>query len=518
MKNEHKKRLNIIKTFLQKLIIFKNYNFPDIEIFVVGGFLRDLFLKKISLDLDFAVNKKTENFSYNFSKNIKGAFIELDEENKSYRIVKKINKKVSIQLDFTNFRGKNINLDLQKRDFTVNSFAINLEKSSKILENLKENNLNEIYNIDYKFFLYPKEAVFDLKHKIIRMNNKSIFTEDPLRILRAIRIFDQKKINIEKKTKTQILENANLINLSAKERIHDEIIKIFSKKYLFNSILFLDETKILENIFGSDFISLKNKTDFYYHKDGLFGHLLETLFCFDFLVKNLNKIFTNKDVLDKKIITIFRKSLKNNLAFSRLVCLFHDIGKPECKSFINDKIHFLNHEEVGAKKTLEIFKNLKFSNKELHFLSQSIIFHMQASNLSKLKDLTSRAIYRFFKRIDENIAINLLLFSAADILASIRGRIGLTYLQNIELNEIFLYEDFNSYITFVRKVLDWFLFSFKAKKSKKFLDGYEIMEILNIPSGKKVGEILDILDEKVALKEINNKKEAKELVKNLYNQ
>ena len=45
MKNEHKKRLNIIKTFLQKLIIFKNYNFPDIEIFVVGGFLRDLFLK-----------------------------------------------------------------------------------------------------------------------------------------------------------------------------------------------------------------------------------------------------------------------------------------------------------------------------------------------------------------------------------------------------------------------------------------------------------------------------------------
>lgn len=523
MKKEHKETLNIIKNILHDLIAFKEKNFLDLEIFIVGGFLRNIFLKKYflnSIDIDFALNKNTKTFSHNFSKKIKSPFICLDEKNDSYRIIKKINKK-NIQLDFTAFRGKDIKADINKRDFTINSFAIKLESFYKILNDLiKINSEDSIYGLDYNCFLYPKNATYDIKHKIVRMNNEKIFKDDPIRLLRAIRIFDNKSFKLEKKTKNQILRESSLIKLSAKERVHDEIIKIFSKKYVFNSVLLLNETKLLENIFGESFITSKLEKDFYYHKDGLFGHLLETLYSFEFIVKNLNKIFNKKDILDKKIVSVFKKVLKDKLilALCRLICLFHDIGKPETKSFINNKIHFLNHEEFGEKKVVKIFKNLKFSNKELNFLKKSILFHMQPSNLSKLQDITNRAIYRFFKRIDdENIALFLLIFSAADILASIKGKLGFTYCDNITLKDILLYEDFNKYIDFMRKMLNWLLFNFKIKNSKKFLNGYEIMKLCNIPSGKKVGEILNFLYEKVALNEINTKKEAIEKVKSFIN-
>lgn len=501
-----------IKTIYNYIKIIDNLNknpFKDVEIFIVGGFLRDFFFKKISDDIDFALSKKTKDFALEFAKKIKGAFIILDEETKSFRVVKKINSKKNLCFDFTEFRGEKNNIisDLKQRDFTINAIAISLENFIKTLN-------SNIFEIKNNSLIDPCLGKEDINNKTIKKVSNLIFDDDPLRLLRCFRIAIKNNFKIDPETKNLIYKESNLINKSSKERIHDEIIKIFSSnKNIFNSILEMDKNLLIENIFGDEISFLKKQIKFYYHEDGLYGHLLETLFCFEFIIKHLNKIFNTESDLDKKIIKIFKKYLKNNLAGLKLLCLFHDIGKPECLSISNEKIHFFKHDEVSATKIEPILKNLKFSNKEINFIKNSTLFHMQAGNLAKTNEISDKASYRFFKRT-ENIGIGILLFTLADVLASIRGAKNISYKQKISIKEFHAYEDFTRCCDFIKKILSWYIKDKEKTKIDRFLNGNEIMKLFNLQPSKKIGEILDILDEKQNLGEIKTKKNAIKEIQN----
>jgi poly(A) polymerase len=471
----------------------------NVETFIVGGFIRDFLLGNISTDIDFMTMTDTKNFATNFANLVKGAFVVLDDEQKSFRVVKRFNRKI-FSFDFTEKRASDLDGDLQNRDFSINALAIPLSTNAGFLFN----------DVNPKNFIIDlTNGLEDLKNKKIRAVNDHVFDDDPLRLLRAFRLASKYQFTIDDNTKILLQQKSNLITKSSGERIHDELLKFFSHQNIFGYLLDMDGCKLLENIFP-EIIFMKTQNEYYYHKSGLFGHSLEVLFCFEFIVSNLSEIFAS----NKKIQDLFVNHLSEdfNLAKLKLLCLFHDIGKPDCFSMFDGKIHFFKHDEISSKYIKKMFKNLKFSNNEIDFIAGGALCHMQAGNLAKQPEITPRACFRFFKRT-ENFGVGLLLFTMADWLASIRGSNGLGYDDGINSSE-FGYLDFVNCKNAVEKILDWYITETEKPVVKKYLDGNLIMQKFNLQPSKLIGEILLALEEAQVIGTIKTEAEAYSFVQN----
>jgi len=171
--------------FLNKISV----QFPDVEIYCVGGIVRDFYLGKENFDKDLIVqNIDACEFAKILGEKLDATFIPLDEENKIYRLVLD-DKKTCI--DITNPVENSIEKDLKRRDFTINSIAVNL----KTLEIVDINN-----------------GIKDLKNKKIRMIEEKNFSDDPLRLLRAYRFQAVTGFDLDSKTAHSIKKHLNLIN------------------------------------------------------------------------------------------------------------------------------------------------------------------------------------------------------------------------------------------------------------------------------------------------------------------
>jgi len=200
--------------------------------YLVGGSIRDVMLDRELKDLDFAIASDTIELAREFAKRINGRFVLLDEVFLIGRIVKN-----SLTIDFSQLRGDSIEADLAERDFTINAMATSLDLT-KLID--------------------PFKGKQDLKNKIIRMVSEENLKADPLRILRAYRFHATLGFNIDEETRKALVRNAHLIKVTAKERIKDELWKIFSVPDSFKTIELMVEDEIFKAIFKtSELIPLK---------------------------------------------------------------------------------------------------------------------------------------------------------------------------------------------------------------------------------------------------------------------
>ena len=445
-------------------------------IYLVGGFVRDYFLGVESRDLDFVVFGDSQNLAKVFARKIKGAFVVLDEAEQSFRVVKD-----DISFDFTKNRAETLKEDLKARDFTINALAMEL------------NNTEIIDEIG---------GVADLNAKIVRAISEQAFLDDPLRLLRAFRIAAKYKFTIDPETLKLIKKHANLIVKPSEERIHDELSKFFSYLDIFDYLIAFDNSDLLAAIFD-DVSFMKKHNEHYFHKLGLWGHSLETLFCLEFILKNLDKLFTDEE------IALFGTDFRN----LKIACLFHDLGKPETFSKFEDKIHFIKHDIVGEYRVKAMLKKMKFSKKEIKFIAGIAFFHMQAGNLAKLNEITQKASFRFFKRT-EKLALPLILFTMSDWLASIRGVKNIDYSQGISIKE-FKYPDFVQCLKSAKTLLAWYLEKLNKKEIKLFLNGYDLMEKFDLIPSKLFGKILADLEEAQMTEKVKTKKQAYKFVEEI---
>ncbi|MEJ5226508.1 hypothetical protein [Thermodesulfovibrio sp.] len=191
--------------------------------FVVGGTLRDLLLKREIKDIDFAIKGDTIKLAKEFSKKIEGTFVLLDEHFSIGRIVKG-----NITIDFSEIRGKSIESDLMERDFTINAIAFSIA-SNKIID--------------------PLNGIGDIEKKKIRMVNEENLKIDPLRILRAYRFNSTLHFDIENKTRDALRRNAPLLRITAKERIKEEIWKIFATDFSLKTVELMLDDEIFNSVF-----------------------------------------------------------------------------------------------------------------------------------------------------------------------------------------------------------------------------------------------------------------------------
>ena len=448
----------------------KNYS-EGKEVYVVGGVIRDLYTGKENFDKDLIVcNEEAKEYALNLAEKLDATFITLDEENKIYRLVLQDKKTF---LDITNPINNSLEEDLKRRDFTINSIAMNIAT----FEAIDFNN-----------------GIKDLKNKRIKMIDEKNFIDDPLRLLRAYRFQAVTGFEIDSKTEHTIKKHIKLINKPAKERINYELMKLFDGAYTVKALLNMDKSGLLYEILPI-FLDVKKVPPNTHHHLDLLHHSIETVN----QIQNFYNIAKPevKEHLDKVDFGGFSR-----IAHLKLAGFMHDIGKYSCWTIEEDtgRHRFIKHEDVGGKMASPILKELKFSKKQIEYICKMIKNHIYPSHVIATEILTDKVKMRYVRKMEDDVIDN--IFLAMSDRLSARGK---AITDEIVHNNI---SGLTNLMKFYLEVKD------NLEPLPKLLSGEEIMEILNIPPSKKLGEIIKALQEEQFNGEINTKEQAIEFVKN----
>jgi len=461
------------------------------KIYLVGGTVRDLFTLRKSaenVDWDFAFSSDALKLGKTVARNLKGAYVELDKKSKTSRVVVKQKGKIHV-LDFSTFRAPTLKGDLNRRDFTVNTLCISLE-------DLFNGKKGKTRIIDYF------NAQDDIKCGLVRMVQKRVFKEDPLRILRGFSLCAQFGFTFDEKTLMQASIDARTLKKVAAERKREELKKILTSSCAHDQITEMDRRNILEVVLPQ-VCKLKDIDQGGFHHLDVWEHSLETLAQFEKLLKNISR------KISKEFAAKTRDYLKqeiscghNRLWIVKLACILHDIGKPSTRVVSQDgRVHFYSHEKIGAKMVCDIADELRLSSKESRILKTLVLYHLRAGQLVNRKP-SNRAKFRFFRDTGDE-ALSILLLTLADRLA----------MQGVlSRKKTFIFLDKEIY----QMIKSFFKDKEENKTKTPLLSGNQLMKLLKISQGPVVGKILETLQEARALKQINTQRQARSLAKDIY--
>lgn len=417
--------------------IYNKFLKAGFAVFLVGGVVRDIFLKRPLNDWDLTTDATPEEilrtFPEGFYENIFGTVgIKIETGIVEVTTMRKEGKYKDLRHPIEVAWTKNIEEDLARRDFTINAMALEINDRAKPI-------IIDIFN-----------GQSDLKEKLIRAvgNPDTRFTEDALRLIRAIRFSAQLNFEIEEKTLESIKRNSALIKNISWERIRDELFKILQSDNTFDGITKLKETGILEII------------------------LPEITTCFN-IVQEGPKHDRIYDIGEHLLLSMKFCPSKDPLV--RFAALIHDIGKVATfKKDANGNVTFYGHETVGANLSKRVSERLKLSKADSEKLYRLIRWHMFTVSETQ----TDSAVRRFIKNVGlENIK-DMLALRVADRLGG-----------GTATETSWRMEEFKKRIKEVLKKP----FSISDLK----ITGTDVMEILKIKPGPKVGEILNSLFQEV---------------------
>lgn len=363
-----------------------------LECYVIGGWVRDLFLHRPSDDIDIVVVGSGILLAEKVAKRLgKGARLSVFKTYGTAQV-----KKGDQELEFVGARRESyqhnsrnpivedgtLQEDQERRDFTINAMAICL-------------NANH-----YGELLDPFDGVGDLERCLIRtpLDPDITFSDDPLRMMRAIRFATQLGFNLDGETFDAIARNASRIEIITRERIADELNKIMLSRRPSEGWLLLDMTGLLPLIFP-ELAALKGieVKDGRGHKD-VFYHTL--------------KVLDNVAALQG---ANSQQPTANSYLWLRWAALLHDIGKPRSKAWDPQAgWTFRNHNYIGAKMVPKIFAKMKMPlNEKMEYVKKMVDLHMRPINLIE-DTVTDSAVRRLLFEAGDDID-DLMLLCDADI-------------------------------------------------------------------------------------------------------
>jgi putative nucleotidyltransferase with HDIG domain len=429
----------------------------DYEVYVVGGYVRDKLLGKRVKDIDFVIVGDAMKFADQLKKDL-----HLRRLVRYPRFGTFMTKYYDYELEFVNARSESyyedsrkpvtkqadLYSDLGRRDFTINTLAMEIKPGLK-------NKIIDTFN-----------GKQDLKKRIIRTPLDPIrtFSDDPLRMMRAVRFAASLNFKIEKETYQAISKNKERLMVVSQERITDEFNKIILVKKPSVGLELLHETGLLE-IFLPEFSQTKGieQKEKYHHKD-VFYHTLE-------VVDNI-------------------ASLTDSLNL-RLAALFHDIGKPKTKRFDEKNgWTFYGHEIVGKRMVYKIMKRMRYSTEAIHYVQKLTALHLRPMALVD-SEVTDSAIRRLVFLAGDEID-DLMTLCRADITSKNPKRVK-KYKNN--------YDHVLLKITEVEE-------RDRIRNFQPPVDGLEIMELFHLEPGPKVGQIKKFVEEAILNGEVPNDHDA----------
>tara|TARA_B100001287_G_scaffold181434_1_gene152977 strand:- start:4330 stop:5769 length:1440 start_codon:yes stop_codon:yes gene_type:complete len=430
----------------------------DQPTFVIGGFVRDVMLERKSKDIDLVtigsgielaktISKKINSSNVKIFKNFGTAMILFNDLEIQFVGARKESYRAESRKPIV--ENGTLEDDQNRRDFTINSLAVGLSHEFK------------------GEFIDPFNGLKHLKEKIIKtpLGPDLTFSDDPLRMMRAIRFAAQLNFDIEEKTLQSIENNAHRIEIVAQERITEELNKIILSENPSVGFKLMEKTKLLKIIFP-EFNLLKGVEiiNGLGHKDN-FYHTLEVL---------ENLLPYSKDNL-----------------WLRWAALLHDIAKPKTKRFSNSTgWTFHGHEDKGSKMVPKIFKRLKLPlDEKMRYVQKLVFLHLRPISLTN-KKISDSALRRLLFEAGEDLE-DLMFLCQSDITS-----------KNLYKKQKFLnrFEE-------VKKKLKDVENRDKIKNWQPPVDGKEIMSYFKIKPCKEVGLIKEAIKNAILDGDIKNNKQ-----------
>ncbi|MFM9945924.1 MAG: CCA tRNA nucleotidyltransferase [Bacteroidia bacterium] len=427
----------------------------EVKAYVVGGYVRDIFLNRPSKDVDFTVIgdgidfanavalKLGENSHVTIFKNFGTAMIKSEDWDIEFVGA----RKESYQSDSRKpiVSEGSFEDDLSRRDFTINSLAISLNANDYA-------QLVDLYN-----------GMDDLKSEIIKtpLAPGITFSDDPLRMMRAVRFASQLNFKLHPETLQGIKENAHRIEIVSMERISDEMNKIILSPKPSIGFGLMFDTGLLQLVFpemallqGVETINGLSHKDNFYHT-----------------IQVLDNLCNESDDL-----------------WLRWAAILHDIAKPQTKRFFSGEgWTFHGHEDKGARMVKGIFKRLRLPlNEKMKFVEKMVQLHLRPIVLSQ-EIVTDSAVRRLIFDAGEDI-FSLLKLCRADITTKNEFKVK-KFIQNLKV-----VEDKIRDVEERDRVRNW----------QPPIDGTEIMEMFGIKAGREIGVLKNALREAILDGEIKN--------------
>ncbi len=448
------KRTILSKIRQDKILILLRKLLKDFEdVYLVGGAIRDYGLGFEPKEYDFAVKEPRKI----------AAFVSQKFEMNYFKLGKNLDNVYRIPIgeggiDFGALGNQTIEENLGKRDFTIDSIAIDLAS-------------HKVYD--------PFGGFKDIKGRIIRITGEEAFKNDPLRILKGYRLkcaFSE--LYFDRLTEKKIRENAHLLENVAPERIKMEISKILSSKKCLDVIAEMSSNDVLFTVFPL-LIKLKDVPQSFPHKSDVLSHTFDML---KFLDENIDLTH---------ILSLWSNSSENIMKM-RFAIVFHDAGKKDTFSEDRSGIHFHKHEKISARIAQKSLSKLRYSNKIIKDVVSLCELHMRPLLLFKEKKCSITAKRRLIKESGDNFPL-LILLSFIDFSTMKRDE------KEIVEYHSFCEEMFSLYQEVAKEI----------KAPPKLVDGLEAMEILQLKEkGPELGNALKLLREQQIDGNIKNKEEA----------
>lgn len=429
-----------------------------VQAFIVGGYVRDILLQRDSKDLDIVVDKDGLGFAELLASRLEGTKVNLFQKFGTAQFIAN-----DLEVEIVGARKESYRYDSRKplvengtleedrlrRDFTINAMSISLNAGS----------FGELVD--------PLNGIKDLESGVLRtpLEPKKTYSDDPLRMMRAIRFATQLGFRIEQESYDSIKASNERIDIVSQERVTDELNKIVAAKVPSIGFKLLFNTELLHRIFPKMVelhgVDVKNGVS---HKDN-FYHTLQVL----------DNVAERSDDL-----------------WLRWAAIMHDIAKPDTKRF--DKEHgwtFHGHEDRGARMVPHLFRKLKLPmDKKMKFVQKMVKLHLRPIALSSEK-VSDSGVRRLIYDAGDDLE-SLMTLCESDITSKNENKVK-RFLRNFER-----VRDKCREVEEKDRLRNW----------EPPIGGAEIMDIFGLAPGREVGQLKTAVREAILDGAIQNEKSA----------
>lgn len=466
------------------------------DAYLVGGVIRDTLMGRAVYDIDIAVNMDAYAVGSEIANALGGNCVRLHDDWQIARVALSDGGAATGIVDITTYQA-GLEQDLRRRDFTIN--ALGLPISAAVCDDWQD------------YLLDPCGGLGDLRDGVVRMVSAVALDEDPLRLLRGVRLAAQFGFALESETVHAIKESANRITEVAQERVRDELMRLLRAPNAYEGVQLLDEVGLLRAVLP-ELDESRGVTQPKEHYWDVLNHQIEA-------VRWVDAMFDDKNSYDSSPLSKVPRFTGmhehfdcevsdgfHRLAFLKLTALLHDVAKPATRTVEDSgRIRFLGHHSEGAEMVRSMLTRLRFGKRGVEHVAGMVLHHLRPRMLAARGELpTKRALYRYYRDVGD-VALDTLYLNTADYLA-MRGPV-------IEQ------DDWDAHCRLIRHILhagsadDGITPRDSAKTLPKLVSGYDIMDKFALEPGRRIGVLLEGVREAQASGEVSTKEQALELVR-----
>ncbi len=420
--------------------ILSGLNSEGFQAYPVGGAIRDSIMNRPATDWDITTDAEPQEINKLFS-NFKCFCLK-------HKTVTLVDRHVLYEITTMRARGgkkKSIEEDLAFRDFTINAMA---------------------YDVKHDRLIDPFSGMQDIRERVVRgvQNPGDRFLEDPLRMLRAVRLSCELGFRIDEQTSSQVVKNSFMLESVSRERVRTELLKLLRVQRPFEGLNYLRKSGLLRYIIPElmECVGIRQNR---HHKYTVFRHILETV---------------NRTPPDPVL---------------RMAALLHDIAKPRVRTKVDSEFCFTGHEKESALLAESVMKNLRFSNEDIKRCIKLISMHM----VNYDDTWSDGAVRRLIRRAGDEDIMDLLALRRADLKAHGKKDAGVKLLEMLEKRILKIKEQ-----------------AITLKIPDLVVNGNRVMEFFDLKAGPDVGRILSLLLERVTDNpELNNRNSLEAIMKEI---